>query len=95
MAGIRENLKGRSIFGLLFCSYRDGDSMCLRRYRVITCNARVTGTAIVGIRIPGIVVIVDTPKSGDVINPRLTAITKSTIPNTFQTMRAYFTQYAP
>jgi hypothetical protein len=43
-----------------------------------------------GMKTQGIVVIVDTPKSGDVINPRVTAITKSAIPNTFQTTRAYF-----
>ena len=55
----------------------------------------VTGTAMVGIKIQGKVVIVDTPKSGEVINPRLTAITKSAIPNTFQTTRAYFDQVYP
>jgi hypothetical protein len=59
---------------------------------VITWSARVAGTAIVGIKTQGIVVIVDTPKSGDVTKPRLSAITKSAIPNTFQTTRAYFDQ---
>lgn len=57
---------------------------------MITCSAKVAGTAIAGMKTQGIVVIVDTPKSGDVINPRVTAITRSAIPNTFQTTRAYF-----
>jgi hypothetical protein len=54
------------------------------------CSAIVAGTAMVGIKIQDKVVIVDTPKSGDVINPRLTGITKSAIHNTFQTTRVYF-----
>jgi hypothetical protein len=36
---------------------------------VITGSARVAGTAIAGMKTQGIVVIVDTPKSGEVINP--------------------------
>src|ERR671931_1101501 len=89
----RKNMMGFWIIILLSHLYcRGRDSVFLRRYRMITCNASVAGTAMVGMRTQGNVVIVDTPKSGDVINPRLTAMTRSAIPNTFQTTRAYFDQ---
>ena len=83
---------------LLFCSHLlSGRRFCvfLSWYNVMTCSASVAGTAMVGMRTQGKVVIVDMPKLGDVINPRLTAMTRSAIPNTFQTTRAYFDQLYP
>ena len=83
---------------LLFCSHLlSGRRFCvfLDWYNVMTCSASVAGTAMVGMRTQGKVVIVDMPKLGDVINPRLTAMTRSAIPNTFQTTRAYSDQLYP
>lgn len=61
---------------------------------MIPCNINANGTPIIGIRIQGNVVIVE-PISGAVINPRLTALTRSTIPKTLQTTRAYLDQLRP
>ena len=53
------------------------------------------GTPTVGTRIHGNVVIVDLPNSGEVIKPRLIALTKSAIPRILQTTRAYLDQLNP
>src|ERR671919_2994189 len=54
-----------------------------------------SGTPTVGTRTHGNVFIVDMPNSEAVIVPRLTAMTKSAIPSTVQTTRAYLDQLYP
>jgi hypothetical protein len=62
---------------------------------VIPCNINARGTPKVGTRIHGNVVIVEPGNSGAVIKPRVTALTKSAIPKTLQTTRAYLDQSNP
>jgi hypothetical protein len=62
---------------------------------VIPCSINASGTPIVGIRTHGNVVIVEPGNSGAVIKPRLIALTRSAIPKTLQTTRAYLDQLNP
>ncbi len=59
------------------------------------CKANAEGTPTVGIKIQGNVSIVEVPKPGAVIKPRVTALTRSAIPSTLQTTTAYFDQLYP
>src|SRR5215204_5747332 len=67
----------------------------LSLYNVIPCRASANGTARVGTKIQGNVAIVEALKSGLVMTPRVTALTKSAIPSTLHTTTAYFDQLYP
>src|SRR5215203_3407462 len=67
----------------------------LSLYNVIPCRASARGTPTVGTKIQGNVSIVEAPKPGLVIKPRLTALTKSAIPKIVHTTTAYFDQLYP
>src|SRR5215218_8928213 len=67
----------------------------LSLYNVIPCRASANGTARVGTKIQGNVAIVEALKSGLVMMPRVTALTRSAIPSTLHTTTAYFDQLYP
>src|SRR5215218_3595284 len=67
----------------------------LSLYNVIPCRTSANGTATVGTKIQGNVAIVEVLKSGLVMTPRVTALTRSAIPSTLHTTRAYFDRLYP
>jgi hypothetical protein len=67
----------------------------LSLYKVIPCKASPNGTPTVGIKIQGNVAIVEVLKSGLVMRPRVTALTRSAVPSTLHTTTAYFDQLYP
>lgn len=62
---------------------------------MIRCSINENGTPTVGTKTQGNVFIVDTLFPEAIIVPIITAMTKSAIPNTFQTVRAYLDHRYP